>query len=111
MVPPSRNPVTLINTGNPLNVPGNLPCGQVARTFLVLNPTSPVSGVALRGVTSVTAVLADGREYAGTFVNGKLFTHPVWLVGCPLKDLATLVFRNAAGAEVAVPHEPANPSP
>ena len=88
-----------------------MPAGQVARTFFVLNPTSSVSGLAVRGVTSVTAVLADGRKYAGTFVNGKLFTYPVWLVSYPLKDPATLVFRDAAGAEVAVLHEPANPSP
>ena len=83
--------------------------GQVARRIFVLNPTPTVSGVAVRGVTSVTAVLADGRKYNGTFVNGKLFTYPVWLVSYPLKDPATLVFRNAAGEEVAVLHEPANP--
>jgi hypothetical protein len=70
MVPPSRNPVTLINTGNPLNVPGNLPCGQVARTFFVLDPTSTVSGVAVRGVASVrpcsrTAGSTPGRGGCG----------------------------------------------
>jgi hypothetical protein len=83
--------------------------GQVARRIFVLNPTQTVSGVAVRGVTSVTAELANGRKYNGTFVNGKLFTYPVWLVSYPLKDPATLVFRNAAGKEVAVLHEPANP--
>jgi hypothetical protein len=83
--------------------------GQVARRIFVLNPTQSVSGVAVRGVTSVTAVLADGRKYTGTFVNGKLLTYPVWIVSYPLKDPATLVFRNAAGKEVAVLHEPANP--
>jgi hypothetical protein len=83
--------------------------GQVARRIFVLNPTQTVSGVAVRGVTSVTAELADGRKYTGTFINGKLFTYPVWLVSYPLKDPATLVFRDAAGKEVAVLHEPANP--
>ena len=68
-----------------------------------------MSEVAVRGVTSVTAVLAGGRKYTGTFVHGKLLTYPVWLVSYPLKDPVTLVFRNAAGAEVAVLHEPANP--
>jgi hypothetical protein len=86
-----------------------LPAGQVARRIFVLNPTQTVSGVAARGVTSVTAVLADGRKYTRTFVSGSLFTYPVWLVRYPLKDRATLVFRNTAGAEVAVLHEPANP--
>jgi hypothetical protein len=86
-----------------------MPVGQAARTFFVLYPTASLSGIAVRGVTSVTAVLADGRKYTGTFVTGKLFTYPVWLVSYPLKDPATLVFRNAAGKEVTVLHEPANP--
>jgi hypothetical protein len=86
-----------------------LPAGQVARRMFVLNPTQSVSGIAARGVASVTAVLADGRQYAGALVTGKSFTYPVWLVSYPLKDAATLVFRNAAGAQVAVLHEPANP--
>jgi hypothetical protein len=86
-----------------------MPAGQAARTFFVLYPTSSLSGIAARGVTSVTAVLADGSKYTGTFVTGKLFTYPVWLVSYPLKDPATLVFRNAAGTQVAVLHEPANP--
>jgi hypothetical protein len=86
-----------------------MPAGQVARTFFVLNPTSSVSGIAVRGVTSVTAVLADGTKYTGTFIKGGLFTYPVWIVSYPLKDPATLVFRDAAGKEVAVLHEPANP--
>jgi hypothetical protein len=86
-----------------------LPAGQVARPIFVLNPTQTVSGTAARDVTSVTAVLADGRQYAGTLVTGKLFTYPVWLVSYPLKDPATLVFRNAAGQQVALLHEPANP--
>jgi hypothetical protein len=86
--------------------------GQVARRIFVLNPTQTVSGVALPSVTSVTAELGDGRKYTGTFVTNaanKLFTYPVWLVSYPLKDPATLVFRDAAGKQVAVLHEPANP--
>ncbi|HXT93266.1 MAG TPA: hypothetical protein VN714_28880 [Trebonia sp.] len=98
-------------TGATANYVGayTLPAGQSARTVFVLYPTSSLSGVAAPGVTSVTAVLADGRKYTGTLVHGKGFSYPVWLVSYPLKDPATLVFRNAAGAEVAVLHEPANP--
>jgi hypothetical protein len=73
------------------------------------HPAPIGSGIAARGVTSVTAVLADSREYTGTLVTGKPFMYPVWLVSYPLKEPATLVFRNAAGKEVAVLHEPANP--
>src|SRR6185437_16618223 len=86
-----------------------LPAGQVARPIFVLNPTQTVSGTAARDVTSVTAVLANGRQYTGTLVTNKLFTYPVWLVSYPLSAPATLVFRDATGKEVAVLHEPANP--
>ena len=114
-VQPNRAPATLCEVTGIADAEASfvgtylMPAGQAARTFFVLYPTSSISGIAARGVTSVTAVLADGRRYTGTFVNGKLFTYPVWLVSYPLKDPATLVFRNAAGAEVAVLHEPANP--
>jgi hypothetical protein len=86
-----------------------MPAGQTARTVFTLHPTSSVSGIAVPGVTSVTAELQNGRKYAGTLVRGKQFTYPVWFVSYPLKDPATLVFRDAAGKEVAVLHEPANP--
>jgi len=98
-------------TGATANYVGayTLPAGQSARTAFVLYPTSSLSGVAAPDVTSVTAVLADGSKYTGTLVRAKGFSYPVWLVSYPLKDPATLVFRDAAGAEVAVLHEPANP--
>jgi hypothetical protein len=98
-------------TGATANYVGayTLPAGQSARTVFVLYPTSSLSGVAAPGVTAVTAVLADGREYTGTLVHGKGFSYPVWLVSYPLKDPATLIFRDAAGKEVGVLHEPANP--
>jgi hypothetical protein len=98
-------------TGATANYVGSyiLPAGQSALTVFVLYPTSSLSGVAAPDVTSVTAVLGDGRKYTGTLVRGKGFTYPVWLVSYPLKDPATLVFRDAAGKEVAVLHEPANP--
>ena len=68
-----------------------------------------MSGIVVPAATSVTAVLADGRKYTGTIVTGKLFTYPVWIVSYPLKDPATLVFRNAAGHVVVALPVPANP--
>ena len=88
-----------------------MPAGQVARTFFALNPTSSVSGIVVPSATSVTAVLADGTKYSGTIVTNKLFAYPVWIVSYPLRYPATLVFRDAAGAQVAVLHVPANPQP
>lgn len=86
-----------------------MPAGQVVKRVFVLNPTQSVSGIVVASVTSVTAGLADGKKYTGTIVTDKLFTYPVWIVSYPLKDPATLVFRDAAGKQVAVLHEPANP--
>ena len=88
-----------------------MPAGQVARIFFALYPTSSVSGIVVPSATSVTAVLADGTRYSGTIVTGKLFTYPVWIVSYPLRYAATLVFRDAAGAQVAVLPVPANPQP
>lgn len=98
-------------TGATANYEGayTLPAGQSARIVFVLYPTASLSGVAAPDVTSVTAVLADGRKYTGTLVRGKGFSYPVWLVSYPLKDAATLVFRDATGHEAVVLHEPANP--
>jgi hypothetical protein len=86
-----------------------MPAGQVVKRIFVLNPTQSVSGIVVSSVTSVTAELADGKKYTGTIITHKLFTYPVWIVSYPLKDPATLVFRDAAGRQVAVLHEPADP--
>jgi hypothetical protein len=87
----------------------SLPAGQSAQSVFVLYPTSSLSGVAAPDVTSVTAVLADGGQYTGTLVRAKGFSYPVWFVSYPLRHSATLVFRDAAGAEVVALPVPANP--
>jgi hypothetical protein len=86
-----------------------LPAGHVVKRIFALYPTSSVSGIVVPSATSVTAVVAGGRKYTGTIITGKLFTYPVWIVSYPLKDGATLVFRNAAGAVVVALPVPANP--
>jgi hypothetical protein len=88
-----------------------MPAGQLARAFFALYPTSSVSGIVVPSATSVTAVLADGRQYRGTIVTSKLFTYPVWIVSYRLGYPATLVFRDAAGNPVTVLPVPANPQP
>ena len=55
-------------------------------------------------MTSVTAVLADGKTYEGIFADGRSFPDPVWLVSFPAHATATLVFRDAAGQVVATLH-------
>ena len=87
-----------------------LPAGQVARTLFALNPTSTVSGIAAPRVASMTAVVA-GKQFTGTIITGKLLPLPVWIVSYPLSDPATLVFRDAAGAQIAELKVQANPQP
>jgi hypothetical protein len=74
-------------------------------------------GQAVARVASVTAVLADGRAYAGTVTTGRGLPGAVWAVGYPWSAGASftrgahLVFRDASGTQVAVltPHAPNGP--
>jgi hypothetical protein len=66
--------------------------------------TSSISGISAPWVTSVTAVLADGKTYEGIFADGRSFPDPVWLVSFPAHATATLVFRDAADHVVATLH-------
>jgi len=114
-VQPNHAPPTLCETTGTAGAPASfigtyaLPAGQNVKRIFALYPTSSVSGIVVPSATSVTAVLADGEKYTGTIVTNKLFTDPVWIVSYPLKERATLVFRNAAGAVVVTLTVPANP--
>jgi hypothetical protein len=79
--------------------PGDIAAEAFAR--LLRGYGSSVSGVAVRGATPVTAVLADRGRYTGTVVHGAGFPYPVWPVSYPINESATLVSRNAAGDQVA----------
>jgi hypothetical protein len=66
--------------------------------------TGPVvlQGAAVSQVTSVRAVLPDGRSVAGLVKTGRGFPYNAWAVGYPQTSGAVrLVFRDASGAEVA----------
>ncbi len=58
-------------------------------------------GAAAAQVTSVTAVLPDGRGYVGVVKTGRGFADRAWTVGFPLDQGARLVFRDASGNQVA----------
>ncbi len=60
-----------------------------------------IHGAAVQRVTSVTAVLPDGRSFPGTVATGRGFSVKVWTVGYPKVNGVRLVFRDASGAEVA----------
>ena len=57
-------------------------------------------GTAAAQVTSVTAVLPDGRGYVGVVKTGRGFPEKAWTVGYPPANDVRLVFRNTAGTAV-----------
>jgi hypothetical protein len=58
-------------------------------------------GAAAGQVKSVAAVLPDGRVYPGTVGTGRGFPYQAWAVGYPPASGVRLVFRDAAGREIA----------
>jgi hypothetical protein len=74
-------------------------------------------GDAVSRVTSVTAVLSDGRTYRGVVATGRGLPGVVWAVsypwsaGVPYTKGAHLVFGDASGKQVTVlePHAPVGP--
>jgi hypothetical protein len=75
-----------------------IPAGQVA---VYSEGAGSISmGVSRKQVTSVTALLANGRSADGVIVSGRGFPGKVWLVNYPSSDGAVIVFRNASGAEL-----------
>jgi hypothetical protein len=81
-----------------------LAAGQLAEFVGNLSLTSTLSGIIAPSVTSVTAVLPNGRQYRGMIVTGRGFPYRVWLVSYPNQYAATLVFGNASGQQVASLH-------
>jgi hypothetical protein len=59
------------------------------------------AGSAADQVTSVTAVLPDGRTFAGTIGSGRGFPDKAWLLPCPAAQGTRLVFRDASGQQLA----------
>jgi hypothetical protein len=58
-------------------------------------------GLAARQVTSVTAVLTNGRRVPGVVVSGRGFPDQAWQVRYPPQDAATLLFFDSAGHQVS----------
>lgn len=57
-------------------------------------------GAAAEQVTSVAAVLPDGRSFGGVVDTGRGFPDKAWTVGYPLAKGVRLVFRDASGADL-----------
>jgi hypothetical protein len=59
-------------------------------------------GAAAAAVTSVAAALPDGRTFTGVVKAGHGLRDKAWTVGYPPSAGVRLIFRNAAGTQVAV---------
>lgn len=71
---------------------------------LRLTQNSSISvGIAARQIASVTAMLPGALQVRGVVTSGRGFPYKVWVASYPARYTghATLVFRNAAGHEVA----------
>jgi len=93
--------------GQVIQVTGGLNAGANTGAFATL---STRSGIATEPVASVTAVLPDGRTFAGVVGTGRGFTFKVWSVTYPPDGAVRLVFRDSSGHELASLTRPAVPT-
>lgn len=85
-------------SGMGVNLGASIPAGQVARFIDSFAAPSLYFGTAVQSVAAVTAVLPDGRRYAGSVIDGPGFPYKVWQVYCPMQSsVPTLIFRDKAG--------------
>jgi hypothetical protein len=85
-------PLPRLDARHPASVTGSENVGT-GQTILL--------GAAAARVTSMAAVLPDGRSYPGVVKTGHGFPVKAWTVGYPTAQSVRLVFRDASGAEVA----------
>jgi hypothetical protein len=80
---------------------GHLASVTVAQPMTMQAQPSVLAGFAANQATSVSAVLPGGRTYPGAISGGRGLPEKAWAVLAPDVTGARLVFRNAAGQEVA----------
>jgi hypothetical protein len=94
------------------NLGAGIPAGQVA-VFVdsIGSPNSvmPLYGSAEQAVTTVTAILPDGRTYKGTVLDAPGFPYKAWTVTYPTRDRAKLIFSGAKGQVLGHLSLPPNP--
>jgi len=100
-------PVPQLAAGQVVRVTGGINAGEPGGAFAAM---SMRSGVAAAAVVSVTAVLPDGRTFAGVVGTGRGFSFKVWSVTYPPDGAVRLVFRDGSGRELASLTRPAVPS-
>jgi len=93
--------------GQVVQVTGGMNAGANSGAFATL---STRSGIAAEPVASVTAVVPDGRTFAGVVGTGRGFAVKVWSVTYPPDGAVRLVFRDSSGRELASLTRPAVPT-
>jgi hypothetical protein len=79
---------------------GSLSQGQLASAANASPQLNVQFGLAARQITSVSAVLTNGRRVRGDVVFGRGFPYKAWQVSYPVADPATLLFFDAVGRQV-----------
>jgi hypothetical protein len=96
-----------LSAGQVVQVTGGINAGDHSGAFATL---STRSGIAAAPVASVTAVVPDGRTFAGVVGTGRGFAFKVWSVTYPPEGAVRLVFRDSSGHELASLTRPAVPT-
>ena len=96
-----------LSAGQVVRVTGGINAGDDSGAFATL---STRSGIAAAPVASVTAILPDGRTFAGVVGTGRGFAVKVWSVAYPPGGAVRLVFRDSSGHELANLTRPAVPT-
>jgi hypothetical protein len=94
-------PLPQLTPGHPARITGSDQVGFGQHSLNAAGSQPILTGVAAGQVTSVAAVLPDGRAYAGTVGTGRGFGEKGWAVTYPGGRGVQLVFRDASGHAVA----------
>lgn len=100
-------PVPRLRSGQVVRVTGGINAGNGTGAFATM---SMRSGIATGAVTSVSAVLPDGRTFTGVVGTGRGFGVKVWSVTYPPDGALRVVFRDASGHQLASLTRPAVPA-
>jgi hypothetical protein len=103
----SCQPAPQLTADQVVAVTSGISAGSGAGAFATLTMRA---GIAAGRVASVTAVLPDGRTFAGLVATGRGFPGKVWSVSYPPGGSVRLVFRDSSGHQVAALTSPPVPA-
>jgi hypothetical protein len=100
-------PAPRLAAGQVAAVTSGIKAGTAVGAFATMDMRA---GIAAEPVASVTALLPDGRAFAGLVTTGRGFSTKVWSVTYPHDASVRLVFRDSAGHQLATLANPPVPA-